>query len=486
MKKRFYHLFFGVLIIVFSACNKEEFETNSDAKLSFSLDTVLFDTVFTSIGSTTKRLKVYNNYDKTINISSINLAGGNTSNFRLNIDGIQSISVTEVEILGNDSLYIFIEVTVDPNGVNSPIMIQDSVVFITNGNVQDIDLVAFGQDVHLINGEIIESETWNNDKPYLVYNSMLVDTLETLTIDAGVQIHFHRNSSLIVKGTIIVNGTIEEPVVFQGDRLEEIYDDVPGQWGVIALIDGSLNNRIENAIIKNAIVGIQVGEYTASVGTNLYLFNTRIENMTYAGLYMFNSSVFAANCLIANCGYYGAFMAVSGDHHFYQCTFANYFDYANRVDPTILISNNIAVNDVEYIGDMDVYFGNSIIFGNNIEEIGISENDLAALNYMFENCLIKDSTYEHEEFVLDLSDETHFLNIINNKYPKFKDIQEYNFELDTLSIAKDAGSMDVILEGNLIFEQLFSVSDILDSDLLGNLRVNDSNPDLGAYERIEE
>ena len=130
---------------------------------------------------------------------------------------------------------------------------------------------------------------------------MLVDTLETLTIEAGVQIHFHKSSSLIVKGTLLVNGTIEEPVVFQGDRLEEMYDDIPGQWGVVALVDGSLNNRIENAIIKNAIVGIQVGEYVASVGTNLYLSNTRIENMTYAGLYMFNSSVYTANCLIANC-----------------------------------------------------------------------------------------------------------------------------------------------------------------------------------------
>ncbi|NOZ47617.1 MAG: hypothetical protein GXO79_12675 [Chlorobi bacterium] len=478
MRNKFTFIYIISLLIIFFSCNKDEILTDSNVKLTFSTDTVMFDTVFTTIGSTTKRLKVYNTYDKTINISSVKLAGNTITNFRLNIDGDKVNSVSDLEILPNDSLYIFVEVTVDPNGENSPILIQDSIIFITNGNVQDIDLVAFGQDVHLINGQIIETETWNNDKPYLIYNSMLVDSLKTLTINEGTQLHFHRNSSLIVLGTLIVKGTVENPVVFQGDRLEPMYDDVPGQWGVIALIAGSTNNRIDHAIIKNGIVGIQVGEYNKSVAPDLFITNTRIENMTTHGLYLFNSTVVAANCLIANCGYYGAFMAVSGIHKFYHCTFANYFEYANRVDPTVLISNNISVNvdgvNNQYIGNMDVYFGNSIIYGNNIEEIGISEATEANLNYKFENCLIKDSTFEHEEFPLDLTDESHFVNIINNKNPRFKDINEYNYELDTLSIAKDAGARSIT--------DLFG---FLEFDMLGNSRILDSNPDLGAYERVE-
>lgn len=472
-KKNIYILIIS-LLVVFFACKKEDFVNDTGAKLTFSLDTVMFDTVFTSIGSTTKIFKVYNGYNKTINISSIELAGGNSSNFRINIDGHQAYSLNDIEVLANDSLYVFVEVTVDPNGVNSPILIHDSVVFLTNGNLQDIDLVAFGQDMHLINGEIIATESWTNDKPYLIYNSMLVDSLETLTIGAGTQLHFHRNSSMIVQGTLIVNGTVEEPVVFQGDRLEDLYEDVPGQWGVIALIDGSVNNRIENAIIKNAIVGIQVGEYNAQEGSNLYLYNTRIENMTYAGLYLFNSSVIASNCLIADCGYYATFMAVNGVHRFYHCTIANYFEYANRIDPSVLISNNITVENTSFTGEMDVYFGNSIIYGNKQEEIGTSYDNAGTLKYKLENCITRIRTDNDATFEFDLTDTSHFTNIQNDVNPKFKDINAYNYELDTLSLAKDAG--------------LRSITDLysfLEFDMLGQSRITDSNPDLGAYERIE-
>ena len=110
-------IFFIVFLVITFSCRKEEFITDSGTKLSFSVDTVMFDTVFTTIGSTTKRFKIYNKYNKTISVSSIYLANGNSSNFRLNIDGQQSNSVSDVEVLANDSLYIFVEVTVDPNGV---------------------------------------------------------------------------------------------------------------------------------------------------------------------------------------------------------------------------------------------------------------------------------------------------------------------------------------------------------------------------------
>ncbi len=475
MKRRNYLIFFVISIIVFAACNKEEFETSSNARLAFSLDTVMFDTVFTDVGSTTKRLKVYNNHNKILNISSIDLAGGNSSNFRLNIDGYELNSISDIDILPKDSMYIFVEVTVDPNEQNSPLMIHDSIVFITNGNIQDVDLVAFGQNVHKKNKEIIGTQTWVNDKPYLIYNYLAVDSLETLTIEAGVKIHFHQGAILYVAGTIIVNGTVEEPVIFQGDRLEEAYDDVPGQWGLIVLAAGSYNNRIDHAIIKNAVAGIQVGEYDSEVASDLFISNTRIENMTSYGLYLFNSSVFAANCLIANCGYYGAFMAVSGYHRFYHCTFANYFDYANRIDPTILISNNIIVYDVEYIGNMDAYFGNSIIYGSNLEEIEVSDDSQGEMIYKFENCLTRIRTDNNATYEFDLSDTSHFVNIINNEDPGFKDIIEYNYELDTLSVAKDAGSRSIT-----------DKYDFLEFDILGQSRISDSNPDLGAYERIEE
>ena len=124
--------------------------------MSFSHDTILFDTVFTTIGSTTKQLKVYNRHNRDIEIASVYLAGGDQSNFRLNIDGLSFYHAENILIRESDSIFIFVEVTIDPVAQNNPLVVQDSIVFITNDNVQDIDLVAWGQDVYLINSEIIK------------------------------------------------------------------------------------------------------------------------------------------------------------------------------------------------------------------------------------------------------------------------------------------------------------------------------------------
>jgi len=198
MKKIFKYFLAIALFAGFIKCERLDWLQDSNAKLGFSVDTIYFDTIFTTVGSTTKQLRVYNRYDQSVKISSIALAGGSRSVFRLNIDGVPGNYATEVEIPADDSLYIFVEVTLDPNNVDSLLAIHDSIIFITNGNLQDVDLVAWGQDVHLINGEIIETATWINDKPYLVINSMLVDTNQVLTIEEGARIHFHRNSRLYV------------------------------------------------------------------------------------------------------------------------------------------------------------------------------------------------------------------------------------------------------------------------------------------------
>jgi hypothetical protein len=269
---KFKYLFFAgtLLLVFFFSCRKDPI-VNPDAKLEFSTDTVLFDTIFTTIGSTTKNFRVYNNHSQPIIIDRILLAGNAGSRYRLNINGHQVNEMESVEIPAKDSIYIFVEVTLNPANVNNPLVVQDSVVFLTNGNTQDVKVIAFGQDVHLVNGEILKTQKWINDKPYLIYNSMLVDSLETLTIDPGTRLYFHKRSSLLVKGTLIVNGTLEEPVSFLGDRLEHQYDEYPAQWGSwieyesgavyilggIHFLNGSKDNVINHAIIKNAMKGIQ-------------------------------------------------------------------------------------------------------------------------------------------------------------------------------------------------------------------------------------
>ena len=134
--------------VIFSGCRKDRFETDSSSKLEFSTDTLTFDTVFTTLGSATRLFKVYNKHKHTINITSVKLAGGVQSNFRINVDAVPGTTFKDVEVLGNDSIYVFVEVTVDPNKLNTPLVIFDQVVFITNGNLQQVVLEAWGQDAH--------------------------------------------------------------------------------------------------------------------------------------------------------------------------------------------------------------------------------------------------------------------------------------------------------------------------------------------------
>ncbi len=187
------------------------------------------------------------------------LPARSNSFFHLNIDGESTRSLQNVDVPPDDSLFIFVAVTIDPLNSDNPLVVKDSVLFDMNGNLSDVKLIAYGQDVNLINGEIIGSATWTRNKPYLVYNSMAVDTASTLTIEAGTQIYFHRNSSMIVWGRLIVNGTAEDPVVFQNDRLEEFYRIIAGQWGTIYIDPISTGNVINHAVIKNSIAGIQIG-----------------------------------------------------------------------------------------------------------------------------------------------------------------------------------------------------------------------------------
>ncbi|MCX6272148.1 MAG: hypothetical protein NTU44_13200, partial [Bacteroidetes bacterium] len=303
MRRNHTPLFFALLLLVagssvfFDSCTKDEsYDTNSGLTLNFSSDSVIFDTVFTTLGSATRVLMVYNPSKKPVLISSIRLEQGDNSPFRINVDGISSSDVRNIEIEGKDSMFVFVKVRVDPTNQNSPLVISDHLVVETNGNTQQVDLVAWGQDAHYItankfvNGlppyRIVASDhqvvTWSNDKPYVVYGYAVVDSLGTLNIEEGTKIYFHKNSGLWVYrfGSLKVNGTLEKPVVFQGDRLEQEYQDIAGQWDRIWLNEGSVNNVINYAIIRNGFIGIQAETFQQSEGNQLILTNTKIRNMT--------------------------------------------------------------------------------------------------------------------------------------------------------------------------------------------------------------
>ena len=465
MTTRIIIIILSILSVLIFSCTDETIITDSDIKLEFSVDTLMFDTIFTEIGSTTKRFTVHNKENGTIEIEKIFLANGENSEFRLNIDGLQGSIAENVEIRSKDSIYIFVEVTVNPTNINSPMVVQDSIVFVTNGNYQDVDLVAFGQDYHLINGEYINTQTWINDKPYLVYNSMAVDSAQTLYIEEGCQIHFHHQSALYVLGTLKVSGTLENPVVFQGDRLEEMYDDVPGQWGYIHLLPGSSNSVVDHAIIKNSIIGFQVDTFMNDSPT-LTISNTRIENINAVGIYAQGAKIQASNCVFSNCGQYALALTIGGDYQFYHCTIGNYWSYSNRVTPSILLNDYYEdINGITHVRPIEnAFFGNCIVYGGNESEIGIDEIYPNGINYTFENCVIRIDP--------DMELPTNkYIDCIVNTNPSFISEYDNDLQLDTLSVAKDVA--------NPVTATFYPL------DINGISRLSDNGPDIGAYERIE-
>ena len=469
-------------ITILFACKKEIMDTDQSATLHFSTDTITFDTVFASIGSITKTLTVYNHNSFNVK-SNIALKGNSAAHFRMNIDGVPGNNQSNIEIPAKDSIFIFLEVTIDPSNSNTPYILSDSLVFTTGTKQQDVDVVAWGQDAYfhtantygdIINGDDTSrffyhqlecNEIWDNNKPHVIYGYVIVDPNCMLTINAGTNIYLHKNSGILVGnpfvnssgGSIQINGTLGNEVTFQGDRLDPWYKDIPGQWDRIWLMPGSINNEINYAIIRNGNIGIHA-DTVANSNPTVSITNTIIENMSAIGILGQGANITATNTVVSKCGQYAVACNIGGTYNFIHCTFANYWDYNHRNTPSILLNNYYEGADGNiYARDLNAAnFTNCIIDGNLSTEVSFQEQELGVFNYNFDHCLIKlDPTIN--------TDNSHYKNTIINQSPKFIDNTESDFHLTEDSPAINAGNSST--EGT--------------SDIEGNPR---NNPDLGAYE----
>ncbi len=410
----FRHLITGLcllsLAVLFSYCSDEDFTDSPNDKLEFSIDTLSFDTVFVQMGSATYDFRVYNPHDSRIRVSKIKLAGGEASPFRININGINSTEFNDVEIWAKDSIHVFVEVTVDPTAQNLPFIVNDSIVFETNGNTQDVKLRAYGQNAHFFgpntpHGTVIGSTgdtVWTNDLPYVIFDYVVVDSLRKLSIQAGTQIHMHNGAVFLVKGTLDVQGGIDtlSKVIFQGTRLDNDspydYREVPGQWYGIYFDANSVGNHINGAIIKNGYNGITVGQGAATSinnSPNLVIENTNIRNMAQLGIYNVSGVLLGGNCLVYNCGRHN-FMASGGVSVMGNCTFVNNNNALARETPLLKLSSYFNTADFLYVAPLQAHFTNCIIFGEEVpveNELAFEKSDDSSVAYevLFENCVIK-------------------------------------------------------------------------------------------------
>jgi len=459
-------------ILAYTGCRKDDFNTDAGFRLGFSTDTIMFDTVFTTLGSITHQLVIRNSGSSRINISKIALARGLASPFRLNIDGTATEIYNDLEIGPKDSAYIFVKVTIDPNNANNPLIESDSIIFETNGNIQNVKLVAWGQDAYFHHNTVLTGDvTLPDDRPHVVYGTLTADKNCNLTILPGTKIYFHNSSSLEIRSgaSLNVTGTLELPVIFTSDRLDDGYLDIPGLWDGIWLENGSRNCSFTYAEITNAIVGIQADSCGINGGEALKLHNCLINNMKNYGILATQAKIVATNCQITNCGGNVVSIEQGGNYDFRNCTLANYFDGKNYT--ALSISNYSLDTSFKQIpGELTgAYFGNCIVTGSMTDEIDFYEHSGTAFNFQFDHCLVswdkKEAKYE-----------TKFVNCLINEEAKFIDPYTNDFQLDTLSFAKDAASMEVINTAlsNIRF------------DRKGVSRLIPGPPDMGAYERVEK
>ncbi len=494
------------IIFNFSSCNDDfDHTVLNSGKLVFSRDTVYLDTIFTNISSSTRTLKIYNNSNNNITIPNIDLGRGENSFYRLNVDGIAGKSFENIDIFAKDSIFIFIEATIDFSQVTNPIY-TDSIVFDKGENLQDVKLVTLVQDAHFLfpkrdalgikekivlginsDGDEIAVEgfylegntTWQNDKPYVIYGYVGVNSGNKLTIEKGVKVHFHKNSGLLVEkdASLKVQGELNEEIIFEGDRLEPGFSEIAGQWSTIWLRAGSKDHEIDYAIIKNNIIGILMDSIGSLSEPTLKIKNTQIYNTTSFGLLGRTANIEGKNLIIGNNGQSSLACTIGGTYNFTHTTIANYWNGSIREFPAVLVNNFLAFTNsdgLESVLERDLIaanFTNCIIEGGQNIEFFLEKSNGAAFNYNFKNNLLKfeDSNGNSSGNPLfDFEDDTHYQNNIFNGDPNFKDVENNQYIIGKESDAKSQADENAALQ--------------IPFDILGVSRI--INPDIGAYQHV--
>jgi hypothetical protein len=443
-----------ILSLISCEPKDEVITTDPNAVLEFSGDTLLFDTVFVSRGSVTKRLKVYNRNKKAVNISEVNLAGAGKSPYQLTINGVQSPIANNIQLRGGDSLYVLVKVNIDPTAANQPFLVADSILFKTNGQQQKVELVAYGQNAYFHRKETIATTTWKSDKPHVLLDSVLVQEGATLTIEKGTRVFGTTKSVLLVNGNLQVQGTPEERVVFSGFRREEEYLTAPGQWEGIRILVKSSGNNIRFADINNAQYGLRIGN--PGKGSTL-VEGCAIKYAFLDGIVAFTSDVKVINTLIYNCGQYGFGGLGGGNYEVIYSTIVSYKNPLLRETPLFVVADFIPGTEIKN-KPTNVRLVNSIVYSD-----GFNANNEVLITPFSAGQEVSNNLLRTEVYKSQLNHSGNKLNIS----PKFKAPEKANFNLDTLSPANGAAKfLPTVLK-----------------DLKGRTR-SATLPDVGAFERL--
>lgn len=479
------------------ACNDldENYSTHSEHRLTFSVDTLTFDTVFTTINSATKGFMIYNPNPKPLNISSIQLAYPNKSGFRINVDGQSGNTFSNISLLAKDSMYVFIEVTVQPTDKNQPVLMEDYAEFVVNGTKQSVLLQAYGQDAQIIKGGYIftKDTTLTAERPYLIYDSIEIRKDVTLTIEKGASFYMHKNAKWLVAGTLNAIGTLEQKITFRGDRSDYIieslsYDQTPGQWEGLFFTSESFHNSMDYVVIRNGVFGLHFEESTPDK-SKVKISNTQITNMEKEALSAINCNIEATNSEFTNAKGYVASL-IGGSYQFIHCTLVSEEMVKGKDKECLYVSNVITINnETKKIPLEKATFENSIIDGKFINtrdslggELNFNGEEGAAFNYSFAHCVVKTKKINNTNFV-----NTQFANA--EFKPEYKQLgkQETKYIFDFRPVPNKDKDGAIAKEQLVIGQADRTIAAKYPVDMNGIDRLNsEDGPDIGAYEYVPD
>ena len=478
-----------VLAMGIAACVEEQdFSVSPVHRLTFSSDTISFDTLFTEVSSSTYAFLIYNRNEVGLRIAEATLSGGEASPFRINVDGLSGVAFSDIAVRGGDSLYAFVEVTVDPRGQDEPFAVCDSLVFILESGVtQQVQLCAYGQDATVLRGVCIDGDTrLTAQRPYLIYDSLRVNEGSVLHLEAGTRLYFDEGAEMQVYGTVEAIGTHDAPVLFRGARTDRMfsylpYDRLTAQWGGITLHESSHDNLFEHCDIHSGVYGIRAAADDMS-RYKLVMQNSQIHNVDGDALQLTQCVASFSNSLFTNAGGH-CVNVLGGQMTFLHCTMANFFPWSSERGVAVNISNYVEEEEMLY-PLLGVNFINSIITGSKDDELmGTVLEKTDTIDYSeyaqfaFTHSLINSKDEAREP------DSLHFAHIVwehrdSTAYGRthFRTIDHdnfvYDFHLDSLSCARGIASPDYL--------------GILPYDKDGQPRYGTGGVDAGCYQYVRK
>lgn len=445
------------------SCISDSFTTSSSDVLTFSTDTVDFDTIFTDLGTPTARLKVFNKAKKSLNISSIKFKNPE-SYFSMNVDGVSGSSFKDVEIRGGDSIFIFIECYIPETQQASPALVEDKIEFVTNGVTQDVVVEAYGQNVvRLRNLTVDEDMTLTAEMPYVVFDTLTVAEGVTLKILPGANILFHDKASLVVNGKLEAVGEAGSMINMRGDRLDNVlpdvgYDVLAGQWGGVHIRDKSFGNRLEYVDMRSTQEGLVVDSCANLEERKLLLVNSWLHNSQTSALKSSYAWVDAYGCVFSEAAE-ATVSLTGGRHEFVQCTISNYYLFSAVTDPLLCLYHCLPTHYEENENPlMSANFLNCILYGMPSD---LNEGDLTGSDVYIKYTSLKSAG----------EDDDHFISCLWDTDPLFYTIREdYYFNYRVME------DSPVIGMGNPDY-----VTPICQTDMDGLNRLQYGYPTLGAY-----